>query len=327
MSPGWAPSTPTYGDPADLGYLISGVGRIEVCEVGQIDDLRIIANHWQAKWLAFAQDQVPSAGAIGTPVAIGFPSSAGDRGTWNSAASQDLGTPQTAAIPKPANLADGDLLIAAMSFRDVWSSTSAMPTAPAGWTRIVFPQTNGDSTPPNQVADTVRGATQFYWKRVTDADAEPATYNFTWPITFRAAAVVGRFTGVDPELPINASSTWLTNGSPGTVALTTEADGAAVLILHSADDTTPGSATGYTQAATSTVGSNTPSVAILATSQAEAGAVARTSVSPSGSFGMIALTPQATSNISIGDLPVTGFSLGDVEIVGISLGDTLVFGA
>lgn len=89
-------------------------------------------------------------------------------------------------LNKPTGIANGDVLLASIVYKD----TSLPSAAPSGWTRI----SAIDSSINN-------GRHLVYYKVITNAGSEPASY--TWTVTSsKGAGVLGAYRGVNNSAPI-----------------------------------------------------------------------------------------------------------------------------
>jgi hypothetical protein len=108
-------------------------------------------------------------------VALSTPTGAGNVTTASS------GAGSTITLTKPANIADGDLLVAAL----YWRNASGSPTAPAGWTLMGVPNTTYETF-------------GLWSKPIPTAAGEPADYAWsTTTGTQRIAGVMFRALGVN----------------------------------------------------------------------------------------------------------------------------------
>jgi len=115
-------------------------------------------------------------------------------------------------VNKPANLANGDLLVVVVGFQS--NSAAATPGAPAGFTRRgpVY----------NTSGDVNRRPCGIYTRPITNLASEAATYQFTTSnTTGRAAIVAFRVTGADLADPVDvASSAWFATSNSAAQART-----------------------------------------------------------------------------------------------------------
>jgi hypothetical protein len=102
----------------------------------------------------------------------------------NTAANQ---TASTLAVPAPAGVAAGDVLLAAISVRG-----QPTITAPSGWTRVRLE--SASSTMQQAVYVRVAGS------------SEPASYTWTFSSAQAAAGTILAYSGVDRSQPVGASS-------------------------------------------------------------------------------------------------------------------------
>ena len=163
-----------------------------------------------------------------------------------AAADYTSGTQATATghvLSKPANVANGDVLIASISFN---ANAASSCTPPSGWV-AVYKQ---DYTEPS-----VSAALYIYSKVITDAGSEPSTYTFTFNLSRNGDWGVQRFTGVD------ASSLWdvakktvadptsMTNATSVVPSVTTATNGAmaiSAVSANSASQSVTGTPSGWT---------------------------------------------------------------------------------
>ena len=153
-------------------------------------------------------------------------------------------------INKPANVAEGDLLVLVYnSYASIVGNGTALTTVPSGWTMVDYEQSDDGSAARPEVS---------IWYKVAGA-SEPASY--TWAATGNTAgftAINGRVTGFDSATPFGATKS-KARGTLSTVDLSGfSAAGESLLLVGSAlrgADGTSGrtySATGFTVAATHT---------------------------------------------------------------------------
>jgi hypothetical protein len=135
-------------------------------------------------------------------------------GTGNvTTATTSSGTSIT--VNKPANVADGDLLVCLV----VNSLTSSTWTAPSGWT-----QAGGQNA---------SRSSYLYYKSIPSAAAESAS-SYAWSYSGgsgRAAAVLARITGADASTPIDVTGSTTTSGTGSIVAPAATAVSAQALLL------------------------------------------------------------------------------------------------
>ncbi|WP_433329941.1 alkaline phosphatase D family protein [Spirillospora sp. CA-294931] len=149
---------------------------------------------------------------------------AGDTSTVTVASSAVL------RCPRPANTANGDVLIAVLFHRN---SGPAFATSPPGWTAA-------------PVSYTANGVLAMYWRHINHAATEPDHYTWRSPNgAARGAAVIFRVTGAAPPTasggPIDSAGTATGSGSSTIVApATTVAAPAALLVgCYSTTASTP----------------------------------------------------------------------------------------
>lgn len=141
------------------------------------------------------------------PVALSGTGNAVFTGVPNSA---------TFTVAKPANVADGDLLVAVVATH---KSAATWSTVPSGWTSIG----------PSQ---TTVGTSGCWYKAIPSAAAETATsYSWVASGTDRGAIGVFRVTGARNSNPADASGAYVTTGTTSIVApAVTAVDPTALLI-------------------------------------------------------------------------------------------------
>lgn len=113
----------------------------------------------------------------------------------------------THALPNPAGVADGDVLVAVISVNV--STVTISPPSGVGWVAVTgTPLVNG----------TVMAL--FAWvKPVTSAASEPATHTFTSSATTNAQGGIAAYSGVDNTTIQDATATTTTNVSSTSVDL------------------------------------------------------------------------------------------------------------
>ena len=125
-------------------------------------------------------------------------------------------------ISTPTDTTEGDLLIAAVATDGDTASTMAPPGG-EGWTEI-------------HVGDYISEATLGAWWKIAGASESPG-HQFTWSQEQQAYAWMMRFTGHDPDDPIDD---WTADGesssSPTSPAVTTDANDCLILRLGGFDD-------------------------------------------------------------------------------------------
>lgn len=126
-----------------------------------------------------------------------------------------VGSGSSVTVAKPSNIADGDFLIAIVSFSN---SSGTWTTVPAGWT-----------SPPGGTFTSNR--TSGIWgKPIPSAAAETAT-DYTWAATgagsSRGGALIARVTGADLDDPWDAIGTW--QAALGASGITTTRDDCLLL--------------------------------------------------------------------------------------------------
>lgn len=123
-------------------------------------------------------------------------------------------------IPKPANTAERDLLIATVVTDDKQAKSISPP---AGWNLINFGISSDE-------------VSMGVWWKLAGA-SEPAQYRFNWDEDQEAYGYIMRFTGHDPDNPINVfTSTGGKSSSPTNPAVVTTVDNAMILRIGGFDD-------------------------------------------------------------------------------------------
>jgi hypothetical protein len=121
---------------------------------------------------------------------------------------------QSNTCSKPSGVVDGTLLVAAI---DVFDTTPVVPSAPAGWTRVISSASGLDGL-------------GVYYRYVTTASGEPSSY--TWTSSIFTTIVIGAYSGADPASPwdtqavndaTNATSPSVTVSRGGSYAIWAEA--------------------------------------------------------------------------------------------------------
>ncbi len=126
------------------------------------------------------------------------------------------------AVPVPAGVAAGNLLVAAVAVDGSAGNTLAMP---AGWTLLARPNSGG------QVQLAV-------WWRIASA-SEPSNYAAAWTGNRQAYGWMMRFSGNHQTTPINAfssSSPGTTSAAPSCPTVTTTVPNALILRIGGFDD-------------------------------------------------------------------------------------------
>lgn len=148
--------------------------------------------------------------------------------------SASAGSANNITVSKPANLADGDLMVAAVLFRN----SGGTVTAPAGWSPL---------GPVNTTNETFA----LFFKAVPTAASESATtYNFSTSAgSSRAAGIIARFPGVNLSGVVDAAGALA--GYTGTTSVSLPAvsavSGYTLLIgCAIANNSTTGSPSGFT---------------------------------------------------------------------------------
>lgn len=156
-----------------------------------------------------------------------------------------VATGTSITVDKPANTVTGDLLIAAVASRN---STAPYTTPPAGWT-IINPSV--DSTAP--------GLIRFYYKHVTDAGAEPASYTWAGASSGgRQTAMIFRVIDAENATPVDVSGAVATQISgPDRIILpsVTTTEDSTLLLALGFSSSTGGVPQTYTSTTMTVVGS------------------------------------------------------------------------
>lgn len=147
--------------------------------------------------------------------------------TVNESVNAEADNSTTLTLTKPANVANGDYLIAM-----VLATMNGTPnmTEPAGWT--IYAQ---------QESKVGRDRTsQIVYKKITDAGSEPANYTWTNIAGSYWAGGIVRVSGIDLTTPEDCVSALTTNNNWDGVApcpsVTTATDGALVFAVQFIDE-------------------------------------------------------------------------------------------
>lgn len=195
-------------------------------------------------------------------------------------------TGTTLTINKPANLADGDLLVAVVGAR---ASSAVYTTPPTGWTRV----------DPN-VDNTAAGVIRLYYKKITTASGEAASYTWAGGASGRHAGVMFRVTGHDTTVPIDGTAGDVATlvSTPDRIilpAVTTVTEN-ALLVALGWSSTTGGTIGTFTRAGMTQVGT-----ANTTTGASESAMTALTETVPAvGSTGTRSITGSPTAAYSTG---------------------------
>lgn len=130
-------------------------------------------------------------------------------------------------VTKPANIANGDLLVAC-----IWGRNNDLPYTgvPSGWT-VHAPASGSDAV----------GIVRFFTKPITDAGSEPADYAWTGGNSGRANGIIMRVTGADNADPVDATSAVATGiGGPERIIIpsVTATEAATLLLMAGCTNTT-----------------------------------------------------------------------------------------
>lgn len=200
-----------------------------------------------------------------------------ETGTGNVTTNQS-NSATSLASNKPANVADGDLLLAYALFRN----TAATITPPAGWTLIGAQETSAFTE-------------AVFYKPIPSAAGESATsYTFTTSSTSgRANLIIARATGVNLTTPLQATGAWAV-GSSGVVTMASlTATGAGQLVAVAARNNGSGTASPATWS-----GSLVTAASILSgTSSVTETYIAQQAISAAGATGTrtATLSPQTAT--------------------------------
>jgi hypothetical protein len=132
------------------------------------------------------------------------------RGNVPAAVGANLVT--SVAVNKPTGLVNGDIIVVGVA-----KANADAVTKPSGFVDIALVT--------GQAAVTTYG----YYKVITNAGGEPATYTFSWTNTSRATGESVAYSGVDNTTPIDVTASTLAQGS-----------GSASLVLPSITTVTNG---------------------------------------------------------------------------------------
>jgi PKD repeat protein len=151
-----------------------------------------------------------NAAGTGTTASRTITVTAGPGGSGSiSAASSTTAVSTTAAtsvtVNRPAGVATGDVLIAHINV----NNAAALTSAPAGWAPVVDP-----------LSINARATVFAYYKVVSDAAAEPASY--TWPMSAAETWNAGMtaYRGVDTETPFDTAAATASNPVTAATSLT-----------------------------------------------------------------------------------------------------------
>lgn len=171
-------------------------------------------------------------------------------------------------VPRPANVADGDLLVGVLFHRN---SGGAFTTKPPGWT-------------PFPVAYLSNGVLAAYWRYVTDAAGEPDVYTWRSPNgSARGGAAIFRVTGAAPPTatggPVDSAGAATGAGTASIIAPATDLQAPSTLLIGcystTGTTTTPAAITApgsMTAAAAVPVVTGSSSAYLLAAAEQVAGA-------------------------------------------------------
>lgn len=130
---------------------------------------------------------------------------------------------------KPSGLADGDLLV---MHAGSTSATPSVTAAPSGWTQLTgSPQDEGTDS-----------RSFVYYKAVTNAAGEPASWTWTLSGSGWGTCDVMRFSGVNTSSPIHtsAAANSASTATPVTGSITTTVADTMLLALYTCDETASG---------------------------------------------------------------------------------------
>ncbi len=166
---------------------------------------------------AFVRSNYLLTSILAAAVLLGASVVVADIVTWTSTIGTSANVTITnLTIDRPANVAAGDVMIAAIAIHD---GNTVGVTAPSGWAQIL--RTDYKSNV----------GIASYWKAA--GASEPA--NFTWVLSpqTRAQGAITRYTGVDTTNPIDiAAGNFNRSKIATTSAITTTADNAKIIALY-----------------------------------------------------------------------------------------------
>lgn len=142
-------------------------------------------------------------------------------------AAQANGSSTTPTFSKPATLNNGDVLVVSFGVR----ASSNVSAVPSGWTLV------------DQNVAQVAARAWAYYKVITDAASEPASYAWTLDLTGAWAGGIVRYSGVDNATPLdvtaaNASGNSLGPAVGGITTVTAAAMIAAFVVIDATTSTT-----------------------------------------------------------------------------------------
>ncbi len=239
-------------------------------------------------------------------MAISFPNAAGDRGTVS------LASGNTLTVPSPANIADGDLLLAV-----IYGQTFGTITTPTGWS-LLYKATSGAT----------RNFSVFY-RSVTTASSEAASWTWTASVNSRMVGDVIRVLGAAAS-PIDSAPTsdFYSSSGPSTLPApgVTAVNGAASLVVVSfTNDSTatphtfslPGASGLYTNSINDTSSTNMQVAQLSAAGPTGTQTVTVTPHTVTGGSFAFTLAPAAAVTNYSGAAVVSG--AGSASVTGVSV--------
>ena len=190
--------------------------------------------------------------------ALGMPVDAGAAIAFGSSTTAtNGGSSNTLVITQPAGMETGDVLVAQITFEK--GSDIDPLTAPDGWTLELLTNSGTDI------------GQAIYYKVITNAGTEPASYTWTFSQTAKAGGAILRYSGVDATDPTVASAG--STGASGNLdapSVTADAGSFLLALYGIKKDTTLSTPAGMNQRATTTSTGN--DIRILAADELRAGA-------------------------------------------------------
>jgi hypothetical protein len=127
---------------------------------------------------------------------LSFPSTASD---FSAAVAAGSG-PFTVTLNKPANTADGDVLVAVLIAR---SDVPGIPSPSASWTSLISTTS----------AANANGSCAVYYLPVPTASAAAASWAWSFATNARAQGILFRVVGANTSSPINQAGGFVTGGT------------------------------------------------------------------------------------------------------------------
>jgi hypothetical protein len=217
---------------------------------------------------------------------------------------------QTLSIPTPSAVADGDVLVGALTVR-VGSAASISP--PAGWTLVLGTECTSTNNPL---------ATAIFTK--VAAAGEPAAHTFSISTATGAVGSILAYTGVDRNQPIDVSGGGINRSSRNIIApsITTTVDGALLVgFFAESGRSSISTPSGMTSRGGASSGTAAPAARNLVADQLLAGAgatgdrTARTNSSTNCLVGqLVALRPGSDAPGSTSPPTITGSAIEGSEL-------------